>query len=131
VADHVQRRHSDLAVENPERKRLDGGRTLVSSGMGESSSSGCAGTEEVRQGEWTCAETSKGAVAAISHGVRLSHERLGMRAYGGERDCCGRVDGVAGGWGHGVSGWARVSERRIWTRRGPLVSGPSSARAHG
>lgn len=49
VADHGQGWRSDLAVGNPGRKRLGGGRTLVRSGVGEGSSAGCAGTKEMRR----------------------------------------------------------------------------------
>lgn len=40
VADHGRGRQSGLAVENSRRKRLGGGRTSMSSGMGECSSGG-------------------------------------------------------------------------------------------
>lgn len=49
VADHSQGRRSNLSVENPGRKRLDGGGSPTSTGM--VSSGGCAGTKEMRQGD--------------------------------------------------------------------------------
>jgi hypothetical protein len=45
VADHGQGRWSDLVVDNSGHKRLSGGGTPASEGVGEGSSGGCAGIE--------------------------------------------------------------------------------------
>lgn len=58
VADHSQGRRSNLSVENPGRKRLDGGGSPTSTGM--VSSGGCAGTKEMRQGDGRAQRLQRG-----------------------------------------------------------------------